>query len=100
MQQINGEPGSPDLSVTLDGKQLLPLPMAFGSVLKESAKDSVPCWPPQVAPPLGAPDSVTTTTDDVGFGAPSIFGGIITIPTADRIAHPGRSRERLAGIGR
>ena len=39
-QQITGVPGSPDATVTLDGKQLPPPPMKFGGVIKESAKDS------------------------------------------------------------
>ena len=36
-QQINGVPGSPSATVTLDGKQLPPPPMPFGGVIKESA---------------------------------------------------------------
>ena len=39
-QQITGVPGSPNATVTLDGKQLPPPPMPFGGVIKESAKDS------------------------------------------------------------
>jgi hypothetical protein len=41
-QQINGTPGSPSATMTLDGKQLPPAPMPFGGVIKESAKDSSP----------------------------------------------------------
>jgi hypothetical protein len=37
--------------MTLDGKQLPPPPMPFGGVIKESAKDSTPWWPPRVVPP-------------------------------------------------
>src|ERR1700723_2137219 len=50
-QQITGVPGSPNATVMLDGKQLPPPPMPFGGVIKESAKDSTPWWPPRVVPP-------------------------------------------------
>ena len=49
-QQINGVPGSANATVTLDGKQLPPPPMPFGGVIKESAVDSKPWWPPRVVP--------------------------------------------------
>ena len=49
-QQINGTPGSPDATVTTDGKQIPPPPMPFGGVIKESVKDSTPYWPPRVVP--------------------------------------------------
>lgn len=45
-QQIHGVPGSANATVTLDGKQLPPPPMPFGGVIKESATDSKPWWPP------------------------------------------------------
>ena len=44
-QQINGTPGSPDATVTIDGKQLPPPDMKFGGVINETAKDSKPYWP-------------------------------------------------------
>ena len=46
-QQITGTPGSPSATITLDGKQLPPQPTKFGGVIKESAKDSTPYWPPR-----------------------------------------------------
>ena len=54
-QQVTGEPGSPSATTTLGGKQLPPPPAKFGGVIKESAKDSTPWWPPRVVPPKGAP---------------------------------------------
>jgi len=54
-QQATGESGSPSATTTLDGKQLPP-PAKFGGVIKESAKDSTPWWPPRVVPPRGAPN--------------------------------------------
>jgi arylsulfatase len=42
-----------------------------------------------VVPPEGAPNILLIITDDVGFGAPSTFGGVIPTPTMDRIAADG-----------
>src|SRR5208282_5243755 len=74
-QQINGVPGSANSTVTVDGKQLPPLPIPFGGVIKEKASESTPWWPPRVVPPKGAPNILLIMTDDEGFGAPSTFGG-------------------------
>ena len=88
-QQINGVPGSPSATVTLDGKQLPPPPMPFGGVIKESAKDSTPWWPPRVVPPKGAPNVLLIMTDDQGYGVSGTFGGVIPTPALDRIAKAG-----------
>jgi len=70
-------------------KQLPPQPRPFGGVIKRNALDSKPCWEPQVVPPKGAPNILLIITDDVGFGAPSTFGGVIPTPTLDRLASTG-----------
>ncbi len=88
-QQINGVPGAPSSTVTLDGKQLPPPPMPFGGVIKESAKDSTPWWPPRVVPPKGAPNVLLIMTDDQGYGVSGTFGGVIPTPAMDRIANAG-----------
>jgi arylsulfatase A-like enzyme len=88
-QQINGEPGSPSSTITLDGKQLPPPPLKFGGVIKEEAKDSKPWWPPRVAPPKGAPNVLLIMTDDQGYGVSGTFGGVIPTPAMDRIAKAG-----------
>src|SRR5438552_9769208 len=88
-QQINGTPGSPGATVTIDGKQIPPPPMPFGGVIKESVKDSKPYWPPRVVPPKGAPNVLLIMTDDSGYGVPSTFGGVIPTPALDRIAKNG-----------
>jgi arylsulfatase A-like enzyme len=88
-QQITGVPGSPNATVTLDGKQLPPPPMPFGGVIKESAKDSTPWWPPRVVPPKGAPNILLIMTDDQGYGVTGTFGGVIPTPAMDRIANAG-----------
>jgi arylsulfatase A-like enzyme len=88
-QQINGTPGSPDATVTIDGKQIPPPPMPFGGVIKESATDSKPYWPPRVVPPKGAPNILLIMTDDQGYGVSGTFGGVIPTPAMDRIAKAG-----------
>ena len=46
-------------------------------------------WPARVVPPKGAPNVLLIMTDDVGFGAPSTFGGVIPTPSLDRVANMG-----------
>jgi len=88
-QQITGAPGAPGSTVIIDGKQLPPPPMKFGGVIKESAKDSTPWWPPRVVPPKGAPNVLLIMTDDQGYGVSGTFGGVIATPAMDRIANAG-----------
>ena len=88
-QQINGTPGSPDATVTIDGKELPPPPVPFGGVIKESAVDSKSFWPPRVVPPKGAPNVLLIMTDDQGYGVSGTFGGVIPTPAMDRIAKAG-----------
>jgi len=88
-QQVTGVPGSPSATTTIDGKQLPPPPSKFGGVIKESAKDSKPYWPPSVVPPKGAPNVLLIMTDDQGYGVSGTFGGVIPTPTMDRIAKAG-----------
>ena len=38
--------------------------MPFGGVIKESAKNSKPWWPPRVVPPKGAPNVLLIMTDE------------------------------------
>ena len=73
----------------LTGKQLPPPPLPFGGVIKESAKDSKPYWPPRVVPPKGAPNVLLIMTDDQGYGVSGTFGGVIPTPAMDRIAKAG-----------
>ncbi len=87
--QTTGTPGSPSATTTIDGKQLPPPDPKFGGVIKENAAQSKPWWAPRVVPPKGAPNVLLIMTDDVGFGAPSTFGGVIPTPALDRIAQTG-----------
>ena len=88
-QQVTGVPGSPGATTTIDGKQLPPPDPKFGGVIKEKASESTPWWAPRVVPPKGAPNVLLIMTDDVGFAAPSTFGGVIPTPALDRIAAAG-----------
>jgi arylsulfatase A-like enzyme len=88
-QQITGVPGSPDATTTIDGRYLPPPPQPFKGEINLNAAQSKPAWPPRVAPPKGAPNILLIMTDDVGFGAPSTFGGVIPTPALDRIAAMG-----------
>lgn len=88
-QQTTGVPGSPSSTTTIDGRQIPPPPAAFGGTINLDALNSKPYWQPQVVPPKGAPNILLIITDDVGFAAPSTFGGVIPTPTLDRIASMG-----------
>src|SRR6266568_1970739 len=88
-QQVTGVPGSPGATTTIDGKQLPPPDPKFGGVIKERASESTAWWPPRVVPPKGAPNVLLIMTDDVGYSAPSTFGGVIPTPAMDRIAAQG-----------
>ena len=88
-QQVTGTLGQPSATTTVDGKQLPAPPLKFGGVIKESAKDSTPWWPPRVVPPKGAPNVLLIMTDDQGYGVSGTFGGVIPTPSLDRIANTG-----------
>jgi arylsulfatase len=86
---VYGELGSPSATTTISGKQIPPTPPKFGGVIKEKASESTRWWPPRVVPPKGTPNVLLIMTDDVGFGAPGTFGGVIPTSTMDRIAREG-----------
>src|SRR5262252_5626682 len=88
-QQFYGTPGPPGATTTIDGKQLPPPDPKFGGVIKEKASESQAWWAPRIVPPKGAPNVLLIMTDDVGFGAPGTFGGVIPTPALDRIANAG-----------
>ena len=88
-QQVTGVAGSPGATTTIDGKQFPPPDPKFGGVIKEKASESTPWWAPRVVPPKGAPNVLLIMTDDVGFAAPSTFGGVIPTPVLDRMPSKG-----------
>jgi arylsulfatase A-like enzyme len=88
-QQTTGAPGAPNATTTIDGRYLPPPPQPFQGEINLNAAQSKPAWPARVVPPKSAPNIVLILTDDVGFGAPSTFGGVIPTPTLDRLAANG-----------
>ena len=60
-----------------------------GARSNTNAAQSKPYWPALIVPPKGAPNILLIMTDDVGFSAPSTFGGVIPTPALDRIADEG-----------
>jgi arylsulfatase A-like enzyme len=88
-QQTTGVPGSPGATTTIDGRYLPPPSQKFEGEINLNAAQSKPAWPARVVPPKGAPNIVLIMTDDVGFGAPSTFGGVIPTPSLERIASNG-----------
>ena len=87
--QTAGTPGSPGATTTVDGRYLPPPPQPFKGEINPNAADSKPYWPALVVPPKGAPNVLLIMTDDVGFSAPSTFGGLIPTPALDRVAQMG-----------
>ena len=87
--QTTGEPGSAAATTTIDGKQLPAPDPKFGGVIKGNAAQSKAWWAPHIVPPKQAPNVLLIMTDDVGFAAPSTFGGVIPTPALDRIAQTG-----------
>jgi arylsulfatase len=88
-QETTGTPGSPNATTTIDGRYLPPPPQPFTGQIELNAAQSKPAWSARVVPPKGAPNILLIMTDDVGFGAPSTFGGVIPTPALDRIAATG-----------
>jgi arylsulfatase A-like enzyme len=87
--QIQGVAGSPSATRTIIGDVLPPPDLPFGGTIRLDAAQSTTWWPPRVVPPKGAPNILLIMTDDVGFAAPSTFGGVIPTPNLDRIANSG-----------
>ncbi len=94
-QQTTGTPGSPSATTTIGNKQLPPPDPKFGGVIKDGALQSKPWWAPRIVPPKGAPNVLLIITDDVGFGVPGTFGGVIPTPAMDRIAKDGLRYTRV-----
>ncbi|MBE9375258.1 arylsulfatase [Saccharopolyspora sp. HNM0983] len=60
-------------------------------------RDQDPAFEPRqpVRAPKGAPNVVVVLLDDMGFGAPSAFGGPCRMPTAERLADGGLRYSRF-----
>jgi arylsulfatase len=73
-----------------EAQEVLPHPpQPFKGKIGRTAKESTPDFPKGITAPKGAPNVLLILTDDVGFGAPSTFGGAIPTPAFDRLAKAG-----------
>jgi len=88
-QQPTSNPCSPGATRVPDTSHLPPSAAPFGGEINPNAAQSKPCWPAITVSPKNAPNILLIMTDDVGFGAPSTFGGVIPTPTMERIAKAG-----------
>ena len=63
----------------------------FNGIINVDVRDSVPDWGPYVPPnaPEGAPNVLMIVWDDTGIAAWDTFGGLIEMPTLNRIADNG-----------
>ena len=66
-------------------------PEPFSGKIDPARDKSVAAWPKQVQAPAGAPNVVVILLDDVGFSAPSTFGGVAETKTLDQLAKNGIS---------
>jgi arylsulfatase len=64
-------------------------PQPYQGVVGRTLAESKEWWPEPVKAPAGAPNVVWILLDDVGFGAPATFGGLIQTPTFDNLANNG-----------
>src|SRR5829696_7547064 len=64
-------------------------PQIYQGVVGKTTADFKEWWPEPVKAPAGAPNIVWILLDDVGFGAASTFGGLISTPTFDSLANNG-----------
>ena len=88
------------MSTTPDrhARAMLPIPDRTAPGLTTyDAKDPDASHPPiePLLPPAGAPNVLVILLDDVGFGAPSAFGGPCHTPTAERLAAGGLRYNRF-----
>lgn len=74
-------------------------PEPFRGKIGRTAEESTPDYPRPVAPPAGAPNVVVILIDDLGFGAPSTFGGVIETPNLDKLAARGLRYNRFHVTG-
>src|SRR5499427_9945841 len=77
-------------SAAAETPTVLPRPEPpFQGKIERTLPGSVPDFPKGVEAPAGAPNILLILTDDVGFGATSVFGGPIQTPNFQRVADSG-----------
>ncbi|HVD97674.1 MAG TPA: arylsulfatase [Cytophagaceae bacterium] len=61
----------------------------FTGKIGKTIEETQQVWPERVKAPKGAPNVVWILLDDVGFGATSVFGGLIETPNFEALANNG-----------
>ncbi len=61
----------------------------YKGVVGKTLKESTEWWPEPIKAPVDAPNVIWILLDDVGFGASSSFGGLISTPTFDSLSNNG-----------
>ncbi len=75
---------------SIGASTVIPAPApTYGGVIDTSVLRSRAWWAPKIAPPKTAPNILLILLDDVGFGAPSTYGGMIPMPYEDALAKQG-----------
>ena len=64
-------------------------PQPYQGTVGKTLAQSKEWWPDPVKAPAGAPNVIWIVLDDVGFGASSTFGGVISTHTFDSLANNG-----------
>lgn len=67
----------------------------FTGVVGKTYKESKEAWPKVPTSPAGVPNVVVILLDDVGFGQPSTFGGLIPTANIDKFAAKGLRYNRF-----
>jgi arylsulfatase A-like enzyme len=69
---------------------VIPAPApTFGGIIATSVLRARAWWAPKIAPVATAPNILLILLDDVGYGAPSTYGGMIPMPYEDALAKTG-----------
>lgn len=72
------------------GRQSLPIPdQPYNGPVPFDARNASAPSQVQLSAPEGAPNVVIVLIDDMGFGIPSAFGGMVNMPTTERLAKAG-----------
>ena len=75
---------------SIGSSSVIPAPEpTFGGTIDTTVLRSRAWWAPKIAPPKNAPDILLVLLDDVGYGAPSTYGGMIPMPYEDALAKHG-----------
>ena len=83
---------SPSLLAADIDRTRLPIPQPTPEKVTAALPADVPLPTPwEVRAPDGAPNVVIILLDDIGFGAPSPFGGPVNMPTLQQLADNGLS---------